>query len=790
MPGFEALYLVVLVVVAGLLLTTLILARSWLARIKQEERKIKLLQEKLDSDFSIFRTEREAFEKLKRETESRIEQEEKELCQLRSRLEADRLALDEERERFELERERQGKRQPLEEEAGTPKEPEPPQPEEESPTETPGRESKRVDLIKRGGRPRGPEEHPREKGPQDSQAKPRFGIVCKKWDWQWYVGLELPEELEGLDNVQIRQGSKVIDRNTPISGFWTLTAPKDPILVQWSENGDETRAEVEIDKSQLVFKLDSNQETGRLVKTLSYGSFAVFVPETWQRDENESGQATVEPERAAWPGYKVHFFDFQPGETPRAVFVSEDGLHQTVSERLKIDLTGNLIPDVSESVGPLFAGSPPILRSSSKSSPQIKTIVIGEEGPVRGGWRTSFSWEEGSLQQDLPGELAERGANWYFVRLYDAENTLVGTLDFRFVPSLRSVQVQRDTDADGKSKIVIEFLHEPDLVISPVDSPAAESEIMPGDGRTTATLRSHAAADEATWLLCQERGTEIKVTVDLSTICWGLSTDDEHPYEWHSHPMMLFREMFMPTSPKSLWVRFPRANVTTKALAGFRRERASEYRVSTKQRTLRIDLRDFSDADEILQENAASFHIWWEPNGESRTGKEETTIATIPRRIKTRYCLIDGCMFSTADSDQLYEHLEAEHDKFRYLELVDDYDKFLTHYRNVLGSDWPKKIYRCGHCDEYVRADDGWVNPGDAIWQHLMDDHSRENHTFRIVTSVEEIRKEVIASLPKLYRCKYRDAYIEDINVDETWGHLLTAHRDDFVRIEVKEDLS
>lgn len=655
--------------------------------------------------------------------------------------------------------------------------------------ETDGARERQVEREMRG-RPRDYEKHTRsDSGLRSREGLPRIGIVCRKWDWQWHIGLELPKELEDIDSLQVRQANEVV----AVNDLWVLTNSDDPVVVQWFENEVEKCSELSIDKPNLVFKLESDLQKGRLVKTLSSGSYAVFVSETWQRDESASGPATVHPENAAWPGYKVHFFDFQAGENPSVAFRSENGSHQTVSEKLQVDLVGNQIADANENVGPLFGGSSPVLRSSSvRSFSQIKTIVLGEEGPQRGQWRTSFHWNERSYQQELPGELMARGANWYFVRFYDASDSLIGTLDFRFIPSLRSIQVNRLSNLNGKSITVIEFVHDSNCAIAPGDTMSSSAELTPSDCGTHATVHCDSSVDETSWLIQQDPGVQLIVKVDLSTLQWNLGEEMTPSSEWQTQSIPLSREMFRATSSKCLWVSFPRGIMPTQIMVGFSKGKARQYRIANRERLLRIYFREYSDADQIQRKEAAKFQMW--PNsteGSLGSKQEAKVIATIPQLLTTYQCIIDDCAFTADDLPKVYEHVEARHDKYRYLELVDNYNEFLTHYKDDVGTDWPKKIYRCASCNRYVIANNSLDRPTDAMSRHWIDEHTpREKHGFKIVTSVDEIRQEVITSLPKLYRCKHGDSYVEDRDVHDVWNHLLTAHRDDFVHINVMEDLS
>lgn len=650
-----------------------------------------------------------------------------------------------------------------------------------------------IEPQNRGGRPR-----KREESSLDSSAKreterqPRISIVCAKSGWLWEIGIELPEELESLESVQVRQGDEALERNGQHNALWLLKDVEAPALIQWSEDELHRVAQVKVDRRHLVFKLAGDQDRGRLVKSLTIGSYAVFVPGRWERDESVSGSPTVQPENAAWAGYKVHFFDFHTDETSTVAFRSEDGIQHILSEKLQIDLHGNRIPDVSENVGPLFGGSVPSLRTTTlRSLSQITTIVLGEEGSGGNKWRTSFPYNQLSHQQELPSDLAARGANWYFTRFYDSKDELIGSLDFRYVPELQSVRVQHCSETVSKSTVVIEFVHDTSCTISPEDEFSSKAHIETVDGKSIARHEFDSATQSISRWVVQSFGVPIHLALDLSRLCWNLGDETSSPEKWQRQPLYLTRELFKPTGSSCLYVSLPRSHQGKHALVGFSREKGQYHRVRTQERLLKIGLRDFSDAQEIESSSRAALNVWLNLTADfAHDTGEHFVVATIPQLTTTYHCIIDQCEFLTEAQSLLFHHLATQHDILRYLQPVDDYEEFLRHYKSILGSNWPRKIYLCMHCEKYVSADDTFDNPSDAIYHHLLSEHSGKTHSFRIVRSVGEIRQEVIASLPKLYRCKYDDSYFEGKDVNGTWSHFLSAHEIDFVHTTVAEEPS
>ena len=652
-------------------------------------------------------------------------------------------------------------------------------------------ESNIIEAGKHGGRPRKSEEISLDsKGEKERELQPRINILCKKNSWQWEIGIEIPDDLEFMENLCVLQAGEELNKVVQHKTLWFLKDIDVPVLIHWTEKDIPKCISIKADKKQLLFKLTDDQENGHLVKTISIGSYAVFVPEKWVRDDSISGSPTVDPENATLEGYKVHFFDFLYGDLGTVAFYSEDGKPISFSKKLQFELLGNRIPDISDNIGPLFGGSIPMIQMTTlKSLIQITTIVIGEEGSGTKKWRTTLPYNQHSDLQQLPVELSTKGANWYFVRFYNSNNEFIDSFDFRYIPELQSVRVQHNVETAIESTSEIEFIFDGACTILPKDKFISIEENIISDGKTIARFYCNSIGQDTSHWVVEGHENSVEITIDLSRLCWNLGDESTIPEKWNHKPVYLKRDIFKPTTSSCLYISLPRSHQNNHLLIGFRKENAQKFRVLSREKIIKISLRNFSDAREIELLNSAILNVWLNKTSDFASDIDSHfVIATLPQVNTKYYCSIDQCDFQTENQNQLMHHWDQKHDVLHFLQHVDNYDEYLKHYSNILGMNLPRKIYHCSHCKDYVSADDSFSNSSDAIYKHLIDEHPGNTRSFRIVKSVDEIRNEVIDSLPTLYKCKYSDFYFEGMDSKAIWNHFLTSHEFDFVNTTRMEE--
>lgn len=640
-----------------------------------------------------------------------------------------------------------------------------------------------------GGRPRkGADEDHWEPSDVGADRAIRFSVACRKIGLQWIVGLRVLGDRGLTESLEVFQGSNLLQQDAETDSFITLPEPAQSVRISWKVGGDSKSRDLLLDRSHLVFKLKAGFDEGRMVKLFSRGSYAVIVPDSWQRADAGSHSANVEPEMTVWDGYMVHFFDIDEGERSPIRFRDLTGTEHVIYDGLAIEIEGDRLPDSRKGAGPLFGGRVPFLRIlANRHADIIHSMVIGDEGAGRRRWRKGFPWKAGENTHDLPEELAQRGSGWYFVRLYDRLDDLITSFDFRYIPALERVAVGRLGIQDGVYSGLVKFTHRGEVVFSPEEDAPQSAVPTRHEDSTGTSFRCESPEGTCTLMVHQNPGVPISLTIDISVPAWGLANEPDPPTFWTDQPLGFTRGMFRAISATCVWIRVSGDHKSLTALAGFERQRAGKYRIDTTDRIMKIPLRDFANAVEMERSDEASFSVWQDVPGLPCT---HFKLGVLPRLVTIHRCTIDDCDFSTADPGSHKQHLLVAHDVRRYLDLVQDYDEFLRHFR--ISPEMPAKIYRCtiGDCRTYVAASDPFDEPVDILSLHWMKEHDpAAKHSFAIVRNVDEIRQHVIKQLPTLYRCRFRDRYFEEMELESVWEHFLAHHREEILQLETNEDV-
>ena len=493
---------------------------------------------------------------------------------------------------------------------------------------------KRLDPVKRGGRPRRfSEERERQPTQKTISRRPKPEIVCWKKERQWVPAVEVPEELFESPNLAVLQNELPLTQDESREGCWHLKEAYGQVLVRWKE--DEAIREIRIalgEERYLLFKLSGqDQNQGRRVKSPSSGSYLVMVPDNWERDDTLSGPPPVTPEPVSLPGYQAHFFELEKdGDGKIAFRTPTDELLVIESKVAQFELVGNQLNDASANKGPLFGEGPPRIRARNEQGwKSIRTIVVGEEGSGRERWRTSFRPDAKGACQDLPPEIAARKGGWYFLRFYDANDDLIESLDFRFICALKGIRIFQPSPLlpeGGHSPVRVELLHEPGCSVQPIGYPAS-IQIECRDDKTILTIPPDPTCDKTCWLIGSEGGPQVEVTILVERLWWGIGEEHIEPSEWQDQPFTLSREDFAATSMKALWLRLPKRRWVDKVLVGFEQAKARPFDIRVTENATAVSLREFGDYKEVGDRTRGySLKVWIERDGRFMEG----VVAVIP----------------------------------------------------------------------------------------------------------------------------------------------------------------
>lgn len=469
-----------------------------------------------------------------------------------------------------------------------------------------------------GGRPRDSTTESKEHvGRVSLLRQTRPEIVCWQRERRWILAVEVPEDLWEKPELAVHQNTLPLAQDER-EGYWRLNNICGQVTVHWKE--DETPQETKITLSEenyLLFKLSGvDQKQGPRVKSPSSGSYLVVVPQSWERDEKLSGLPSVSAEPVSVEGFQGHFFDLEKGGDRRIAFRTLEGNSILIeSKAVWFELIGNQLSDASEGIGPLFGKSPPQIRALRDGSwTEIGTIVVGEEGSKKKRWRIPFGPIPERQEQVLSPETAPNKDGWYFIRLYDLNNELVESLDFRLVYALREIKVPQPSPFPTEGEhgpVCVEFIHESDFAIQPTDNLARSIQIESKNNKTMLIVPPEPIYDETRWRIGSKSKPQIQITILVERLWWAVEEEGILPLEWKDKLLSLTCDDFAATSKKALWLKLPRRRWTDKVLVGFGQSRARPYAVKVTEKEIAIPLRDFGDCQEMRDRDRDQFFDVW-----------------------------------------------------------------------------------------------------------------------------------------------------------------------------------
>ncbi len=456
---------------------------------------------------------------------------------------------------------------------------------------------------KRGGRPRGqPKESEIEQRQKTKPSSLKAEFVCWKKEWSWVIGIEVPEELESL---RVTQNEELLEQDNIDESRYRLKQADSIVEVTWTE-GSKVLSLIEPKRNYLIFKLRKNwKEPGRLVQRSTIGYYLIVAPQEWERDNEISGTAPVNPESTQLEGYRAHFFYKEQKWNNAIGFITANGERIRVeSGSPRFQLIGSEINDASEDMGPLFGREPPLIKVlDDKGWSDVGVIVVGEEGSGRNKWRTQLNPQLAEKEQKLLEKLTSRRGGWYFVRIYDNDYNLIESMDFRFMEGLREIKIHSHSffpEPSGHQPVRVEFLHKPRCRIQLLAKGDSESlQIKHEDELMSTIIPRHPAWDVTD---CEIRCDRAKVIVEImiERIWWSLTENDSLlSTELLDRPLSIGHNSLNATSNTFILLWFPKPRWIQTILVGFEKSKSRPYSVEVNDRKIRIPLREFSDADEI-----------------------------------------------------------------------------------------------------------------------------------------------------------------------------------------------
>jgi ribosomal protein S9 len=472
-------------------------------------------------------------------------------------------------------------------------------------------EIQRVMPPKRGGRTHRIE---MEKSPtrEGSPHHPKPETVCWEKGREWFLGIEVPEELCKSGEAEIMQDSLRLERDTSRTNCWCLTHAFGKLTVSTVEAPIVLGKEGE---SYLLFKLSGeNRREGRLVTSPSSGEYLVVVPANWKI----TNQISVSSEQIDMESYQAYWHVFDSTDNIKMVFSTPKGDKSIHSKSPRFRMIGPSLNDASY-MGPLFGENPPQIGAHDITDwNEVGTIIIGEIGESR--WRSEVPLTLESAAQTLPPEVLERESGWYFLRFYDQHDDLMESLDFRFVRGLKKIKMPRPQPFPleaGHELACVEILHDPECTFESADTLSTDIHIERTDTGTALSVPPNPACDKTRWRISYGSGAKVEITILIERVRWNIETETETPSTWRDRFEPLLKEDFSATSNKVLWLRFPAQRWVKKITAGFQIEQARDYPVAVGEQTVCIPVREFEVRD-LHRDHF--FRVWLEHGGKQHEG--------------------------------------------------------------------------------------------------------------------------------------------------------------------------
>lgn len=611
-------------------------------------------------------------------------------------------------------------------------------------------------------------------------------------DGEWHLAVRFAQRSNRrCPIVEVSQGGKALAE--PHNEEWRLIS-LEPL---------EVRAEGQVFKvplpfvgrDVLLFRILESGRRGMLVRTLASGFYGIIAPHQW--DLSTDAPMPFSPEPVAYPGYIVRFLEVPPGFTGSVALRTTSGAVIQIPRKHDVwSFVGEAAPDISPNLGPLYLGEPPKLHLRVPSHhPRAVRAVVGEEGPAPSSgrrWSTIVDLEGSGEAEDVisralgsaPPRLQHIG--WYYVRLYDDDDQLVESYDFRFARGIRDVRLVHEPWPGGAEvqPSSLSLRIEKRWLIEPVDGVRGVMvSRQDDDGVLRIEIDPSLAHDD--WLSLRIRspqGESLEWRLPLGRVVWGLADASGEPFEWTATPVYLKKDDYRPTSDRCLHIRVPEtASQCRSATLLLGDEPIHGYGVG--RRLVKIPLNHLFDAIASRQVPALALDVEFKPV------HRRVRVAWIRRRFKCR-----NCSYATPDREMALEHIVEQHRNVEIQAL--SYGEIAKRHPHL-----PRGIYRCPYCGFYVRADDRLTNPNDAIALHQIQacrearaaaKGGRVKVQFSVVTDADEVRRHVENTLPKEFRCSIcREVLSFPFNVDpepDLTKHL-RRHRDELARHLLMEDM-
>jgi transcription antitermination factor NusG len=461
-----------------------------------------------------------------------------------------------------------------------------------------------IEPIKRGGRDRGrtePDPHdPKPRRARSDSDAPRStpDLVCIQRAGAWHLGIELGDDWHDDGEPLLVQDNAELLHGRLRDGVWELQTLAPVRLRSRAAEGEDILTLFAGGAADgLLFKLGGRGVVqGRLVKSLSRGSYLICAPDTWTRSP-AAGRPTRAPEPMVLPGFTAHFVDIDGPGAEVAFDRPRGGPIRFASAASGFELSGERIDDANPVALPLFATLPPALLADDATRwDDIATVVVGEEGGRR--WRAQFRPIPGRAKQHI-GPLAERPGGTFFTRIYNRADEMVDSFGFRFLRGLHAIRVESASllpTPTGHLAVTLRFVHDPGCRAAPANPAGDHPQPEAVETGSTVAIPPDPALDSTQWRIAGAGSASLSVTARLPRVWWTLANEHSQPEDgWTDKALAVGVAALSATSNQAIWLRLPPSGLDGALTIGFDRAQARTVAVPARAEAVAVPLRDFGD---------------------------------------------------------------------------------------------------------------------------------------------------------------------------------------------------
>lgn len=472
------------------------------------------------------------------------------------------------------------------------------------------REKKIEEREKESAKPTGePPQVPPTK--PESDGIPKYFLTSWSSDWTWKIGVEFENSVPVSDAIVLTQGSIELNRDRFAECRFCLTSISTPVEITYKDQ----KKIVEIN-FPLIFKLNSSQDAGQQVKKLSKGNYLIVTPPDWQWHEGSDAQLFSDTEQCALADCRLFYLNFDKDKAHSVRFATATGEVVIDSDTPLLELIGNRIPDADEKNAPLFGGDLPVLKELNPQNwSGISEIIIGEEGSGRHRARWPIEIDPSKEILNLPKEIEQSPATWFFVRIYNEKKDLQESIDFRYLKELIKIEIAQHSACpppDGHPPVQVTFHHLEDCEIFLHGE--ATLPIEKTNTKTSVLIPNKPNWDSTKWEATFRKKT-VEVEILLERLWWYIYDEKGHAEltAWHDTPIEIDKpdELFRATSTKNVCIKFPKKRWINSLGIGFRGRDRREFKVLKTLRDVLIPLREFENISRTINFKTDDFLSAW-----------------------------------------------------------------------------------------------------------------------------------------------------------------------------------